>query len=133
MLSLKMIEAILVNGMCPAKKVVPRGEGEAESIDSPLRELLQVVVSLSADSVANVRLNVGRVLGDVMHVFDEEDLNFVVGILQNQIEDEARREGGADRDVLFFAKRSLSRVQTQLEGICEGSVSTTADNETSNT
>jgi hypothetical protein len=72
-------------------------------------------------------------LGDVFHVFDEEDLNFVVGILQNQIEDEASRGGGADRDVLFFARRSLSRAQSQIEGACEGSISTTADNETSNT
>lgn len=124
MLSLKMIEAILMNDVCPPRKpFLPNGSEEKEQT-SPLHELLYVAASLSTDRVANVRLNVGRLLGDIVHVFEQEDLSFIIKVLQEQLEDENQRDGGGDRDVLYFAKRSIYCAQMRLE---EMSVST--DNE----
>lgn len=120
-LSLKMIESILMNGMCPPRKPVVSGEGDDRIPKAPFDQLMEVVLSLSTDRVANVRLNVGRLLGDVMHVFEGDDIAFAMKILQDQIENEEQRDRG-DRDVHFFAKRSVSIAQTRLEE--EMSVST---------
>ena len=116
LLSLKMIEVMLLNGVYSPRSISPSAGGEADvGFTSPLHELLEVAVSLSSDRVANVRLNVGRVIGNVIHVFEDAELSLVMNTLKEQIEKEERQADGGDRDVLFFAKLALSRAQARLE------------------
>lgn len=122
LLSLKMIEVMLLNGVYPPRSISPSAGGEADLVlTSPLNELLEVAVSLSSDRVPNVRLNVGRVIGNVMHVFEDAELSLVMKTLKEQIEEEERHDDGGDRDVLFFAKLAISRAKARLE---EGSFNT---------
>ena len=115
LLSLKMIEVVLLNGACPAKW---KGNEEGERLaDSPMRELAVVALSLANDKVPNVRLNVGRVLEAVIHVFEEETLAFVKEVLLQQLGAEQERPGGGDRDVLFFASRCIHKARVILEEI----------------
>jgi HEAT repeat protein len=119
MLSLKMIEVMLTNGVGTVGSASSFGS-EMEHA-SPLQELLDVAVSLSTDRVANVRLNVGRVLGNILHVLDDSELSLVINALKRQLEEEEKQPFGGDRDVVYFAKRAISRSQARLE---EGSMST---------
>jgi hypothetical protein len=68
-------------------------------VTSPLHDLVEVAVSLSNDHVANVRLNVGRVFGNVIHLFEDAKLSFVMKALKEQIEEEERQADGGDSDV----------------------------------
>ena len=120
MLSLKMVEVMLVNGVLSVGSASSSFGGDADQ-PSALQELLDVAVSLSTDRVANVRLNVGRVLGDVLHVLDDSELSLVTNALKHQLEEEEKQPGGGDRDVLYFAKRAIARSSARLE---EGSMST---------
>lgn len=113
LLSLKMIEVVLLNGACPSKW---RGDEEGERLaDSPMRELAVIALSLAKDKVPNVRLNVGRVLESVIHVFEEDALGFVREVLMQQLAAEKERPGGGDRDVLFFATRCIQKARMILE------------------
>ena len=115
LLSLKMIEVVLLNGDCPPKF---RGDEEGERLaDSPVRELAVVALSLANDKVPNVRLNVGRILEAVIHVFEEETLSFVKEVLQQQLNEEQEKPGGGDRDVIFFASRCIHKARVILEEI----------------
>ena len=120
MLSLKMIEVMLSNGVVTVGSASSSVGGEMEQTRA-IQELLEVAASLSTDRVANVRLNVGRVFGNIIHVLDDTELSFMVKTLKEQIEEEEQQPGGADRDVLYFAQRTISRAHTRLE---EGSIST---------
>jgi hypothetical protein len=116
LLSLKMIEVMLLNGVYPTRSISSSAGNEADaSVISPLHDLVEVAVSLSKDRVANVRLNVGRVLGNVIYVFEDAELSFVTKALKEQIEEEERQAEGGDRDVLFFAKLAISRAHTRFE------------------
>jgi HEAT repeat protein len=116
LLSLKMIEVMLLNGIFQPQAISPSTGDEADvSVTSPLHDLVEVAVSLSNDRVANVRLNVGRVFGNVIHLFEDAELSFVTKALKEQIEEEERQADGGDRDVLFFAKLAISRANTPLE------------------
>lgn len=114
LLSLKMAETLLLNGACPSK-----WQGsylvEERMADSPVQELAAIVLSLSADRIANVRLNVGRSLEAVLHVFEEEEISFIQAALTQQLESEMEFDGGGDRDVLFFSKRCLTKAKTLIE------------------
>jgi hypothetical protein len=81
--------------------------------DSPVRELAAIALSLTNDRIANVRLNVGRSLETVLHVFEEEEVSFIQEVLTVQLDSERRREGGGDNDVLFFAQRCLQRCKKE--------------------
>lgn len=120
MLSLKMIEVMLMHGVGTVGSASSSFGGEADQA-SPVQELLDVAVSLSTDRVANVRLNVGRVMGNILHVLDDSELSLVMNALKHQLEEEQKQPFGADRDVLYFAKRAIARSQARLE---EGSMST---------
>jgi hypothetical protein len=107
LLSLKMIEIILLNGVCPSKWV-----SQQESLtDTPMRDLVAIALSLSNDRIANVRLNVGRVLESVLHVFEEQDISFIKEVLAQQVDAESEKEGGGDRDVIYFATLCLNRAK----------------------
>lgn len=113
LLSLKMVEVLLLNGACPVKW---RGDEEGERLaDTPMREVAVIALSLANDKVPNVRLNVGRVLESVIHVFEEDALGFVKEVLTQQLASERERPGGGDRDVLFFASRCIQKAQMILE------------------
>jgi hypothetical protein len=111
-----MIEVMLLNGIFQPQAISPSTGDEADvSVTSPLHDLVEVAVSLSNDRVANVRLNVGRVFGNVIHLFEDAELSFVTKALKEQIEEEERQADGGDRDVLFFAKLAISRANTPSE------------------
>jgi len=124
LLSLKMIEIIITNGLCPtttphasAVELEPASPGsfcddESTSssviIETPLRMILNIAATHTSDSVANVRLNVGRTFGAIMLLLDLSDVDFVVTALEKQLEEETGRPGGGDRDVIYFAQQAIS-------------------------
>jgi hypothetical protein len=118
MLSLKMIEIIITNGLCPARlDVVESGEvtfsshgdtSELRTKESAVRSILSIAASLSSDTVPNVRLNVGRVLAATVGLLERSNAEFAASVLEKQIEEEKRRHAGSDRDVIYFAQQALS-------------------------
>ncbi|GKY90481.1 hypothetical protein MPSEU_000021900 [Mayamaea pseudoterrestris] len=110
LLCLKMIEVMLLNGAFPARW---KGEDSERMADSPLRELAGIAMSLTGDHIANVRLNVGRVLENVLRVFEDDDLTFISEVLVQQMD--AERNGDQDQDVLFFAQRCIARAKAIIE------------------
>jgi len=119
MLCLKMVEVIVSNRVCSgshSRKLFPVSTNEVSTTTtpSPLREILEVASSLSADKVANVRLNVGRVFKDIMETLvDVCDIEFVTSVLEEQLTTETSRQSG-DRDVIYFAKGALTRARDRL-------------------
>jgi PDZ domain len=108
LLCLKMVEVILMNGVCPYKWY---GISRDNITESPIRELLTIALSLATDCIANVRLNVGRTLELVIHVFEEQELCLVKEVLTQQLAKENERGDGGDVDVLYFANRCLRRTE----------------------
>jgi HEAT repeat protein len=135
LLCLRMVETILLNGTCPSywtlsSSSLPRLIGKQNSLDeadeasgqmnvlSPIREILVITLSLSLDSIANVRLNVGRTLETVVHLIDDEDLAYIQAELSQQVSIELSRDasiGGSDRDVLYFARCCLNKIRSILD------------------
>jgi hypothetical protein len=128
MLSLKMIEVIIANGLCPAR-VDTEGSGsvsftsssdnDSEVVttkESAIRTILAIAASHASDTVPNVRLNVGRLLAATAGFLDRVDADFAASVLEKQIEEENNRESGGDRDVIYFAQQalSISRQQSAL-------------------
>lgn len=111
LLCLKMVEVVLLNGVCPSKWYPTP---DKQLTDSPTRELVAIALSLITDPIANVRLNVGRVLEAVIHVFDEQEVAFIKEVLTVQIETEKEFEGGGDIDVVYFASHCISRAEAIL-------------------
>eukprot|EP00339_Tiarina_fusa_P025791 CAMPEP_0117081158 /NCGR_PEP_ID=MMETSP0472-20121206/57220_1 /TAXON_ID=693140 ORGANISM="Tiarina fusus, Strain LIS" /NCGR_SAMPLE_ID=MMETSP0472 /ASSEMBLY_ACC=CAM_ASM_000603 /LENGTH=1412 /DNA_ID=CAMNT_0004809011 /DNA_START=289 /DNA_END=4525 /DNA_ORIENTATION=+ len=109
LLCLKMVEVILLNGVCPPKW--KDEEANAEGKNSPLRELLKVTLSLAEDRIANVRLNVGKVLGTVVHVFGEQECRVIKYALLQQLKKENASDQRQDRDVVFFANKCLEKLR----------------------
>ena len=115
-LCLKMVEVILLNGICPVKRKNAQHINSADPYLIPPRlELLDIAISLSLDAVANVRLNFGRLVFSVISIVDEEEFAALTKALDNQIEVEQARERGGDRDVLFFATRAIMRSREKDE------------------
>ncbi len=129
LLGLKMIEIIIINGLCLETSSASVIETESycpsspareddESIGSsfadcerPVRLILNIAASHTSDKVANVRLNVGRTFGSILPLLDRSDVDFVVEKLQKQLEEETSRSGGGDRDVIYFAQQAISMSQ----------------------
>ncbi|KAL3918480.1 MAG: hypothetical protein SGILL_004214 [Bacillariaceae sp.] len=112
LLCLKMVEVILLNDVCPAKW--KDEAANAEGKNTPLRELLKLTLSLADDKIANVRLNVGRVLCSVIHVFAEDECRVIKYAMLQQLKKEKTVEGRQDRDVNYFASRCLEKVRSKL-------------------
>ena len=107
LLGLKMVEVILLSGVCPTKW---RDEdANTDGKNTPLRELLKVTLSLADDRIANVRLNVGKVLGIVVHVFGEEECRVVKYAILQQLKKERANKERQDRDVIYFGNRCLEK------------------------
>lgn len=115
LLSLKMIESVLSDGSWQTKHRTPGAVDDSRPNESPVKELASIALSLTQDRIANVRLNVGRVLQEVLYVFEEEDLLFIKEVLSEQLNSERERNG--DRDVIFFARKCVERA----DGIIGGS------------
>lgn len=113
LLCLKMVEVILMNGVCPAKW--KDEEANASGNNTPLRELLKVTLSLATDNIPNVRLNVGRVLLNVLHIFDESECRVIKYALLQQMKAEKAKEDRTDRDVIFYGTKCLQRLRHRLE------------------
>eukprot|EP00970_Alexandrium_tamarense_P004155 scaffold695_cov196-Alexandrium_tamarense.AAC.17 len=122
LLSLKMIEIIITNGLCPATfKGADNVNSSLSSCDdsvlgsvaeSPVRMILDIAASLASDRVANVRLNVGRVLAAIMLLLETSDVDFSVNVIEKQLHDERGRPQGGDRDVVYFAQQALMLSQS---------------------
>jgi len=122
MLSLKMVEVILVNGVCPMgskhSKSVATSDTDGEKVYmSPLRAIVETAASLSDDRVVNVRLNVGRIFGSVVHYLEEEELRFVLKVIEKQLAIEKMKVHGGDRDVIYFAKRAIALSKSRLDEV----------------
>eukprot|EP00977_Amphora_coffeiformis_P008358 scaffold1893_cov220-Amphora_coffeaeformis.AAC.3 len=113
LLSLKMIESVLSDGSWQTKTRAPAVIDESRPTVSPIKELASIALSLTQDRIANVRLNVGRVLMEVLYVFEDEDLSFIKEVLIEQLNSEQER--GGDRDVMFFARKCVERADGLLE------------------
>lgn len=120
LLCLKMIEVIFLNGVCPGKWY---GNMSENQINSPATELVSIALSLATDRIANVRLNVGRTLESVVHIFTEREIITVKDGLHAQFQREIERQGGGDVDVMFFANRCLRQIdiilKERVEELCE--------------
>lgn len=121
LLSLKMVEIILSQGLCySGSKIVEHivnpsnNESNTSTSTSLIRKNLEVLELLSSDDTANVRLNVGRVVSNIIGTLDEDDLNFIINALDSQLEVEQSQSSGGDRDVIFFAKRAKKLAQERL-------------------
>jgi hypothetical protein len=108
-----MVEVVFLNGVCPNKWYKSRRRDQPTN--TPSRELVNIALSLDSDRIANVRLNVGRILESCMHVFEERDILHIIGTLTKQIENEKCREGGGDVDVMYFASRCIKRAEAIIE------------------
>jgi hypothetical protein len=113
LLCLKMVEVILMNGVCPSKW--KDAEANAKGKNTPLRELLKVTLSLAEDRIANVRLNVGKILGAVVHVFGEEECRVIKYALLQQLKKERAKEERQDRDVIYFASQCLDKCRQKFD------------------
>ncbi len=114
LLCLKMVEVILINNVCPAKW--KDESANAEGKNTPLRELLKLTLSLADDQIANVRLNVGRVLSSVISVFGEDECRVIKYAMLQQMKKEKSDEKRRDRDVNFYATKCLERVRHKVHG-----------------
>jgi hypothetical protein len=112
LLGLKMVEVILLSGVCPSKW---RDEdANANGKNTPLRELLKVTLSLADDRIANVRLNVGNVLSGVIHVFGDEECRVVKYAILQQMKKERANNDRQDRDVIYFGNKCLDKCRQKF-------------------
>jgi hypothetical protein len=119
LLSLKMVEMILIN-IARYENVVIVKEVHSEPYTEPTLSLtsraLELASTLANDKIVNVRLNVGRTYGNVLSVLNtDDDLEFVISTLESQLTSEKSRENGGDRDVLYFAKKSISLARERIK------------------
>lgn len=112
LLCLKMVEVILLNDVCPTRW--KDESANAEGKNTPLRELLKLTLSLADDRIANVRLNVGRVLGSVIHVFGEDECRVIKYALLQQLKKEKTVDGRQDRDVDYYATKCLDKLRNRM-------------------
>lgn len=98
LLSLKMIPTAIVHGAST--------------------DLVETALSLRNDSIANVRLNVGRSLELVLGSLDETATRVVAQGLQQQYEAESNTF--RDADVLYFCKRCLKKAEGTLRYVSDG-------------
>ena len=130
LLSLKMVEIIVTNGLCQTSRSGIEVENSSppwpmrddESVSSsvteserPVRTILNIAASLTSDKVANVRLNVGRTFAAIMSFLDHSDVDFAMETLEKQLDEETARSGGGDRDVIYFSHQAISMAQSMRQ------------------
>lgn len=130
LLSLKMVEIIVTNGLCQTSRSGMEVENSSppwpmrddESVSSsvteserPVRTILNIAASLTSDKVANVRLNVGRTFAAIMSFLDHSDVDFAMETLEKQLDEETARSGGGDRDVIYFSHQAISMAQSMRQ------------------
>ena len=76
---------------------------------------MEIVTPLCFDEIVNIRLNVGQVFGNVIGILGEIDLEFIVNVLETQIQEEKTRPNGGDRDVYYFSKQAIRMAQDRLK------------------
>ena len=72
--------------------------------------LVQVVLHLVDDPIANIRLNVGRQLETVLTLLEESEITSIIEALQRQQESELSTR--RDADVIFFCGKCLKKAET---------------------
>lgn len=124
LLSLKMAEMLIMevgkwNDNTLKLEEINTESGEVEEKSQTLtRKTLEVASKLATDKIVNVRLNVGRTFGNILHCLSsDDDLDFIITILENQIEFE--RVNGGDRDVIYFARKSISQAKERISRLDE--------------
>lgn len=120
LLCLKMAEMILVNmarwNVTVDSDVGITSHGKCHDGKSSMsRRILEVASTLSMDKIVNVRLNVGRTCINSLSSLSKDDVEFVMEIMRNQLNSELSRNGGGDRDVIFFAKKSIEQAKERLQ------------------
>lgn len=120
-LCLKMIEVLITNGICLPKRKSSQPVAETEVL-SPHYELFNIASSLSRDSIANVRLNFGRIVCSLASVLDDEELGHWMKTVQEQLEAEESFESAGDRDVIFFARRAILRAKERDDMSIQSSI-----------
>lgn len=121
LLCLKMAEMVLVDVARSSATIqeVDVDPGEEHGI-SLVHRVLEIASTLSNDKIVNVRLNVGRMYGNVLSTLTtDEDLEFIISALENQLEEESSRLNGGDRDVLYFAKKSIGLAKERVKYLDE--------------
>lgn len=119
LLSLKMAEMILVNmarwNVSIESDVITSHVQCHDGKSSMSRRILEVASVLSLDKIVNVRLNVGRTCLNSLSSLSRDDVEFVTEIMKNQLNHEQSKNGGGDRDVIFFAKKSIEQAKERIE------------------
>ena len=68
----------------------------------------------------NVRLNVGRMFGNVLNsLSSDDDLDFIISTLESQLECERSKDKGGDRDVIYFAKKAMAQAKERMNRLDE--------------
>ncbi|GFH57318.1 hypothetical protein CTEN210_13794 [Chaetoceros tenuissimus] len=124
LLSLKMAEMLIMeigkwNDNTLKLEEINTESGEVEEKSQTLtRKTLEVASKLANDKIVNVRLNVGRMFGNILHCLSsDDDLEFIITTLETQIEFE--RVNGGDRDVIYFARKSISQAKERISRLDE--------------
>ena len=78
---------------------------EDDDTSNIVKKVLDMGASLIEDPIVNVRLNVGRAYGNVVNLLSDDDLDYIISILEKQIETESVLVG--DQDVIYFARRGI--------------------------
>jgi hypothetical protein len=124
LLSLKMVEIIIANGaqtetgkMTGNVVMATAIEGQDTSV-SLRRRVLEIAASLMTDKIANVRLNIGRIFGGIVHFLEEEDLQYIINVLTELLQNEVQKARGGDKDVLYFSRKAMKLANERLIECC---------------
>ena len=122
LLSLKMAEMILADIGRWNTSMIEEINSESGKLGtiSLTRRTLEFASKLSSDKIVNVRLNVGRMYGNVLNsLSSDDDLDFVISTLESQLKDERSKDNGGDRDVIYFAKKSIAQAKERMNRLDE--------------
>ena len=122
LLSLKMAEMILADNGRWNSSMIEEINSESGKVGavSLSRRCLEVASKLSSDNIVNVRLNVGRMYGNVLNsLSSDDDLDFIISTLESQLECERSKDKGGDRDVIYFAKKAMAQAKERMNRLDE--------------
>jgi len=58
--------------------------------------------------------------GNVLNsLSSDDDLDFVISTLESQLKDERSKDNGCDRDVIYFAKKSIAQAKERMNRLDE--------------
>ena len=122
LLSLKMAEMILADIGRWNTSMIEEIDSESGKLGtiSLTRRTLEVASELSLDKIVNVRLNVGRMYGNVLnYLSSDDDLDFVISTLESQLKAEKSKDNGGDCDVVYFAKKAIAQAKERMNRLDE--------------